>query len=153
MVGRARLCFLAALVIGAIVLATELPLGNIVRARAAVAKSTTELAALRSENRSLGEQVSELRQGSTIQQIAHQEYGLVLPGQKSIVVMPGGSSGARVHGHGSTGSTAPLNSNTIPKSDLVPTDSPLSPGKSSAKHGEGFWGKVVHRLEFWKPSS
>jgi cell division protein FtsB len=149
---RARIAFVMAVVLGAIVLFVEFPIGQLVQARGAVASSSAQLSRLQSENRTLANQVRELQEGSTIEQVAHEEYGLVEPGQRSIVVMPGAGAGA-VGGRGPTGASAPLGSTTIPKSDLVPTDASLSPaGGGRVSGGGGFWGRVLDRLEFWKAS-
>ncbi|MGO9197563.1 MAG: septum formation initiator family protein [Acidimicrobiales bacterium] len=155
MLRRARLFFLAAVVVAGVVLATEVPIGDLVHARAAVADAAHVLAKVRSENRELSAQIHELKQGSTIQQIAHEQYGLIEPGQRSIVIMPGGGSTGSVRGHGSTGETAPLGQSTIPKSDLVPSDSQVAQvgAGQGGGGGRGFWQRVLQRLEFWKASA
>lgn len=155
MLRRARITFVAALVVGALVLASELPFSEILHARAAVASASTSLSKIDATNKSLATQIEGLKQGSTIEKIAHEQYGLVEPGEKAVVVMPGGRSGARVHGGGATGPATPLGSETIPKSDLVPTDSALSPGAPErvGHGGGGFWQSFVHRLEFWRASN
>lgn len=146
---RARLGFVAAIAIAVVIVATQFPLGELVHARAALSFSSTHLAQLRRENASLGAQVKALQQGSTIEQIAHQEYGLVRPGQQAVVVLPGA--------HESTGATASgrLGTFKLPSSDFVPTDSLLSPGATAAKPAthEGLWRKVLNRLEFWKATT
>jgi hypothetical protein len=155
---RARMAFLVAVVVGAIVLVTEFPLAGLVHARATANATAAELTRMRNENRALSIQVHQLRLGSTIQQIAHQEYGLVEPGQRSVVIMPGGGAGgsASVGGRGPTGASAPLGSTTIPKSDIVPSDSSLSNGVlgggTTAGAGGSFWQRLLNRLEFWKAS-
>ncbi|MHB1987717.1 MAG: FtsB family cell division protein [Acidimicrobiales bacterium] len=163
MLSRARLVFLVAVVLAGIIVATELPVGELLHARAAAATASVELAQVRRENKSLSEQVRDLREGASIQQIAHQQYGLVEPGQASIVVMPGSSStglpgsGRRAKSQRVEHTNSPLTSATIPKADLVPSDAQLSPapvvggrhsGSSSA--GGGFWQRVLDKLEFWK---
>ena len=134
MLRRARIFFLAAVLLAGVLLLTEVPITDVVHARAAAADVTTALAKIRAENKALEAQVHDLKQGSTIEQIAHQEYGLVESGQRSVVVMPGG---------GATGS------------DVVPSDSQLSQvgGGSVARGGASFWERVVQRLEFWKASA
>ena len=156
MLYRARIAFVVAVVLGAILLATEFPLAGLVHARATANATAAELSRIQTENRTLSNQVHDLRQGSTIQQIAHQEYGLVEQGQRSVVIMPGGGNTGSVRGHGTSGPSAPLGSTTIPKSDIVPTDSSLSTGVggggSGAGSGGGFWQRLLNRLEFWKGS-
>ncbi|MGO9560212.1 MAG: FtsB family cell division protein [Acidimicrobiales bacterium] len=155
MLRRARIFFLVAVVLAGVLVLTEVPIADLMHARSAASEVTSALAKVRAENRALEAQVHDLQQGSTIEQIAHQEYGLVEPGQRSVVVMPGGGATGSVRGHGSTGTSAPLGETTIPKSDIVPTDSQVAQvgGGSAAHGGPSFWQRVVQRLEFWKASA
>ncbi len=148
MVRRARLVLLAAVVLAAVVLGIEFPFGQLVHARAAVATTTAELAQVRRADRQLAGQVRDLASGSSIQQVAHADYGLVGRGQQSVVIMPGSRSG-RVHGRG-----ASLGTSTIPSSDLVPSDALLDPSapRPSARPAASFWQRLLDRLEFWKAS-
>jgi cell division protein FtsB len=150
-IGRARIALLVALIAGVVITATEFPLGQLIRGRAEAAQATNQLSQLRAENLALAGEVSALHQPSTVARIAHQEYGLVANGQRSIVVLP--SRSTRDTGAG-TGS-GPLSSTGVPKADLVPTDAIVSPsagGAGAAKKGAGFWDRVVQRLEFWNAS-
>ncbi len=161
MLRRARVLFAAAVVASVFVVLTEVPFSELLHARGAVAAASAELDRLRHENGALSAEVGDLKNGSTIEQIAHEEYGLVSPGEGSVVVMPAseGSQGRR-GGSGKTGKTGepgeaatPLGATTIPKSDLVPSDSPLSPaneGSRTPRHHESFWKRLLDRLEFWK---
>lgn len=161
MLYRARIVFVVAVVLAAIVLLTEFPVSSLVSARAASASAAAELSKVQSENKALASQVHDLKEGSTIEQVAHEEYGLVEPGQQSVVVMPGATSSTSTRGGASsrTNATAPLGSSTIPKSDLVPSDAPLSPvneqqgAGTSATAASSFWKRVLERLEFWKPTA
>ena len=147
---RARLFFLVALAVAAVVLVTNFPLTTLLHDRSALATEQHQLAVLRDANASLTLQDSALSDDSTVGEIAHEDYGLVTPGQRSVVVLPGPT------GAGSTGATGPLADTTVPQSDLLPSDSMLSPagpapsGVGHAPSGPGFWGKVLNRLEFWK---
>jgi hypothetical protein len=101
--------------------------------------------ALQAENRALSSQVRALHDPATIGRIAHEEYGLITPGQRSIVVLPGPA--------GSSSSTPdPLADNPIPSSDLLPSDAILGPSARAAQplvHEPGFWHRVLASLEFW----
>jgi cell division protein FtsB len=146
MLRRARLLFLLSAVAALVIVATELPLGSLMRARSQGATAAAELAKVRQENHLLASEVAGLKKGSTIEQIAHQQYGLVKAGQKSYVVMPTARAG-------DTGGAGPLGDHLIPPSDLVPSDASLSPPSTSASvPGEsgGFWHRLLNRLEFWK---
>lgn len=167
MLSRARLVFFASLVLAGLLLVLELPLGQLMGARSSAATTAAELAKVQAENKRLSNQVRDLQRGATIQQIAHEEYGLVEPGQRTVVVMPGSAIGTgtghgtgHATGHGMTaarvrgGSSTPLGSHTIPQSDVVPSDALLAPppGAKGAGQGQGFWQRVLNRLEFWKGS-
>ena len=155
MLGRARLVFGLAVLVAGIILLTQFPVGSLVNARQSAATASSQLSKLKAENQALAAQVRGLEKGSTIQQIAHQEYGLIEPGQRSVVVMPGGNTGGRVHGEGATGAASPLGSDTIPRSDIVPSDAQLNPDPSShgSQGGASYWQRLLNRLEFWKASS
>lgn len=150
MLSKARLVFVLAVLAAVVVLVTEFPLGELVTARSASSAAAAELSQVRQQNRALEALVHDLKKGSTIEQIAHEEYGLVEPGQRSYVVMP---SAASTGGKAGPEAATPLGSSTIPRSDLVPSDSSLSPGPGAAKDpeaGESFWRRLLNRLEFWK---
>ncbi len=152
MIRRARIFLLVGVAVAVVVLATNLPLGALLRGRATVATESLQLSALRAANRTLAAQVKALSQPATVDQIAHEDYGLILPGQRSVVVLPGPSAA------GSNGASGPLATETVPPSDLLASDSILAPpepaGASAGTHaaaaGGGFWSRVVDKLEFWK---
>jgi cell division protein FtsB len=149
MIGRARIVLLAALIAGLVITATEFPLGQLMRGRAEASQASQQLKGLAAENRALAAQVTSLHQSGTVARIAHEEYGLVSKGQRSIVVLP-----SRSTAHNGSGS-GPLSSTGVPKSDLVPSDaivSPTSGGTQKVHRGAGFWTRVLHRLEFWRAS-
>jgi hypothetical protein len=114
-----------------------------------VADAGHQLNLLQAQNRALSAEVSSLRQSSTVARIAHQEYGLVGKGERSIVVLPSPTA-TRDSGAGS--GAGPLNSTGVPKSDLVPSDAIVSPsaGASHPKKTPDFWERVLQRLEFWR---
>jgi cell division protein FtsB len=161
MLRRARLSLIAAAVVAALVLVSEVPINELMQERDAAAASATELAKLHQMNSSLAAQIRGFEDGTTVERIAHERYGLVAPGQQSVVVMPGGSPGDSV-GDGSSGATAPLNADTIPQSALVPSDAMLSPGSGNSSAGRGsdspgatasLWQRFVNQLEFWKAAN
>jgi cell division protein FtsB len=142
---RARLFFLVALLVALVILLANFPLGALVQGRAAVRADTAQLLALQAENRALSSQVRDLHDPATVGRIAHEEYGLVTPGQRAVVVLPGtaGSSSA---------TPDPLSDNPIPSSDVLPSDAILGPSARLAqppRHEPGFWHRVIATLEFW----
>jgi hypothetical protein len=145
MIRRARLFFLVALLIAVVILVGNFPLGALVRERSTVRTESAQLAALQATNRTLWSQVRALHDPATVAQIAHEQYGLVAPGQRSVVVLPGAA--------GSSSSTPdPLANNPVPASDLLPSDAILDPGVQAARspaHEPGFWRRVLDTLEFW----
>lgn len=147
--GRARLCFLSALVVACGVVVAEFPVSSLVAARDSVARSAAELSALRGENKVLAADISRLDSATTISELAHREYGLVARGEETVVIIPPAGPGS-----GSTVGEAPLDATKIPASDLVPSDAELEPtGDLVPRASTSFWGRVLDRLEFWKGSS
>jgi cell division protein FtsB len=142
---RARLFFLVAVLIAAGILVANFPLATLLQARSTVEGESARLAALRATNRTLSSELRALGDPAIVGQIAHEQYGLVTPGQRSIVVLPAASR---------SGSAAPdpLANNPIPPSDVLPSDAILDPGTqvpAPPGHGPGFWRRVVGDLEFW----
>ena len=145
MIHRARLFFLVAVLIAAGILVANFPLGTLLQARSTVAGESAKLAALRTTNRTLSSELRALEVPAIVGQIAHEEYGLVMPGQRSIIVLPAASRAGRA-------APGPLANNPIPSSDLLPSDAILDPGTqvpAPASHGPGFWHRVLGDLEFW----
>lgn len=152
---RARLVFVTALVLAVVVLFTEFPIADLTHARSSVASASVELSKVQRENDALRLQVRDLKQGSTVEEIAHDEYGLVEPGQQSVVVMPSNASASadRKSSAGGEEAEAPLGATTIPESDIVPSDAALAQvSGASTSSGDSFWHRVLDRLEFWKAS-
>ena len=146
MIQRARLFFLVALLLAVVILVGNFPLGALVRERSTVRTESAQLAALQATNRTLSSQVRALHDPATVAQIAHEQYGLVAPGQRSVVVLPGAA------GSSSSSIPDPLANNPVPASDLLPSDAILDPGVQAARspaHEPGFWRRVLDTLEFW----
>jgi len=142
---RARLFFFIALLIAVAVVVANFPLGALLNDRSTVRAETTQLAALRAANRALALEVRALEDAATVGRIAHQEYGLISRGQRSMVVLPSSTVSGASAGN-------PLADNPIPSSDLLPSDAILDPAvpvSQSSGHGPGFWQRVLNRLEFW----
>ena len=146
-VRRARITLLIALVLSAGIVATQFPLNQLLGERSNVLRETRQLAALKAENSPLTVQIASLHQPGTIARLAHERYGLVTVGEQSLVVLPSvaGQAGS---------SRGPLDSTVVPQSDLMPSDAVISPGgaagSGSPATSEGFWPKLLQRLEFWK---
>ncbi|HXZ82360.1 MAG TPA: septum formation initiator family protein [Acidimicrobiales bacterium] len=142
---RARLALVAAVALVIAILATGFPVGTFVHQRVAIAAINRQLAAIDSRNAELRAEIVSLRQSSTIEAIAREEYGLVRPGQRSYVILPG--KGARAVGAGTLGVQP------IPPGDLVPASvsayqspSDMAPGGKPSS----LWSRTVGELEFWR---
>jgi cell division protein FtsB len=142
---RARLVFLAAVALAVVIIAGELPLGALAHEKAAIAGSSRQLQVLQDENKSLSQQVSALNDPATIERIAHAQYGLVMRGQRSYVILPS-------PGDDSSGAS-PLSTIPLSPSEIVPNDATgtaqAGTATKSAGHGEGVWAQIENRLEFW----
>ena len=145
MIQRARLFFFVALLIAAVIAVANFPLGALVHERSTVQAENAQLAALRTEDKTLASEVRALHDPATVGRIAHQEYGLISPGQRSVVVLPG-STGS------STSARNPLDNSPIPLSDVLPSDAILDPtmqAQPAPAHQPSFWHRVLGTLEFW----
>jgi len=147
MIRRARLFFFVALLVAGVILFANLPIRSLTQERSTLQAETARLATLQETTRMLSAQVRSLHDPATVAQIAHQEYGLVFPGERSIVVLP-----SPVGTSASSSIPDPLADNPIPASDLLPSDAILAPsataGETSAG-SPGFWHRVLSTLEFW----
>lgn len=138
-----RLLLVASALASIGILATQLPLGELAATRAAVAASARRLASLDAEDRALAAEVDALRQPATVERIAHEQYGLVIPGARSVVVLP-------FRGDRASGGT-PLDPPLPQASELVASDGLLAPPPSPRRTaGTSFWRRVLDRLEFWR---
>jgi hypothetical protein len=145
MIQSARLFFFVALGIAVVILVANFPVGALLQGHSTVRADSTQLAALQAENRQLAAQVKALHNPAVVGRIAHSEYGLTEPGERSVVVLPGSTK--------VPSSTAnPLANNPVPVSDLLPSDAILDPASSPvlpAVHEPSFWHRVLDSLEFW----
>ena len=145
MIHRARLFFFVALAISVLVLIANCPFSALVQGRSTVRAESTELAKLQAENKLLGSQVRALHDPAVVGQIAHSEYGLTDPGERSVVVLPGTTKGPIT-------TRNPLAGGPVSPSDLLPSDAILNPnlaGAGPTVRGPGFWHRVLGSLEFW----
>jgi len=145
MIQRARLFFFVALVIAAVILVANFPVGALLEGRSTVRTDSARLASMQAENRQLLDQVNALHESAVVGRIAHSEYGLTVPGERSLVVLPGSTKS-------STSEQNPLADNPVPPSDLLPSDAMLDPSVATVTpvvHEPGFWHRVLASLEFW----
>jgi cell division protein FtsB len=140
---RARLVFVVAVALAVVVIAGELPLGALAHEKAAIAGSSRRLQTLQSENQALSQQVSALNDPATIEWIAHAQYGLVLRGQHSYVILPSPGD--------DSGGASPLSATPLTPMQIVPNDgtATAAPAAKSAGHSPGLWSQIENRLEFW----
>lgn len=145
MIRRARLFFFVTMLIAVVILVTNFPVGQLLQGRSTIERETAQLTALQQANKTLTSQVRALHDPSTVGQIAHEEYGLIAPGERSVVVLPG------VGGSSSSGPN-PLANNLLAPADLQPSDAILDPAVQDAgsqPKEPGFWHRVLTNLEFW----
>jgi cell division protein FtsB len=147
---RARIALVVAALFAGAMLVFELPVGEILHQRSEIAAVASELKTVQGRDAQMKSAVASLKKPSTVAAMAHQEYGLVRPGQRAYVVLPSPGSTA-----GQANTLAPR---TIPEADLVPSDASsllgAAPANSAASGGTpttaGLWSRVVERLEFWR---
>jgi cell division protein FtsB len=142
---RARLGLVVSVIAAGVFVGFEFPVGELLHQRAEISLTASQLRALTAADRALAGQVASLRSASGIERIAHEQYGLVHPGQTAYVVLP--FRGDRNLGN-------PLAEHPIPSGDVVPAASGAvaAPGRGTASGppGEGLWQRVLARLEFWR---
>jgi len=142
--GRARLFFVVAFVLAAVILIANLPVGTLLQGRSTLRSDSTQLASLRAENQLLASEVKALHDPAVVGRIAHSEYGLTVPGERSVVVLPGSAKASSTQN--------PLADNLVPPSDLLPSDAMLDPSVAVAAapvQEQSFWHRVLASLEFW----
>ncbi|MGD0742789.1 MAG: septum formation initiator family protein [Acidimicrobiales bacterium] len=142
---RARLVVAGAVLVAVAVVATGFPGATIVRQRDALAAVGRQLSAVEAHNTEVRARIASMKQDSTIEAIAREEYGLVRPGQRSYVILPG--KGDHAVGAGSLGAAQ------IPPGDVVPTSvSALDPPVAADNRSRqaGLWSRTLDELEFWR---
>jgi len=141
---RARVVLVGAAAGSVAILATGFPAGTLVRQQEAIAAADRQLATVEVRNTEVRSEIASLKQRSTIEAIAREDYGLVRPGQRSYVILPGG--GGRAVGAGTLGVRP------IPTVDLVPTAVSTfgSPPTGSGVRQQSLWNRTLGELEFWR---
>lgn len=144
MIRRAQLVLVGAVVLAAVIVGTQLPLGQLLSQRDAIAQQSAQLQRLKAADAALSTQVAALGNPSTVATIAHEQYGLVYKGQIAYVILPE---------PGAHDGTSPLDTVAVPAGDVVPSDAAVSavPADAAATpHGPGFLQQVLDKLEFWR---
>ena len=139
---RARLGLLTAVVGAFVVLGLEFPLRELLHQHSALALARSQLATIDARNASLNADISALSSNSTVNALAHEEYGLVRPGQSSFVILPAPNSAAA-----KAGLAAPV----ISPQDLVASAPVVGHAviPTAATNTSSFWHRFLSRLEFW----
>lgn len=102
---RARALLVAAGIFAAIVLATSLPVSELLSQQRQLSSASQQLSALEKQNKALSEEAQQLSNPSTVVGIARRDYGLVAPGSQAYEILP--SSGASA-GSGESSGHVPL---------------------------------------------
>jgi cell division protein FtsL len=132
--------------LGAIVLvALEFPIHQLMGQRRQITAAASALAAVESHNATLRSDIASLSKSSTIASIAHEEYGLVRPGQRSYVILPS---------RGAMRSVDPASSLSIPVEALgstsgAPAAASVTPAPARVASGS-LWARMLTHLEFWR---
>jgi cell division protein FtsB len=84
---RAVWALLVAVVVGGIVFLFVLPGRTWLDQGRAMSKSERQLSVLSQENRTLSERAADLQSTAYVEQLARQEYGLVMPGEKAYGIL------------------------------------------------------------------
>jgi cell division protein FtsB len=87
-VGRARLAFLGALVVSAIVLFAWFPASSLLSQRSNLTAAQAQLGALHKQDAALAQERKNLSDAGEIGRIAREQYQLVSPGQQAYEVLP-----------------------------------------------------------------
>jgi cell division protein FtsB len=84
---RAVRALLVAVVVGGIVFLFVLPGRTWLEQGRAISKAQSQVSALSQENQTLTKRAADLRSTSYVEQLARQEYGLVMPGEKAYGIL------------------------------------------------------------------
>ncbi len=161
-VGRARLVFLGALVVSAIVLSAWFPASSLLSQRSKLAGTEAELGALHKQDAALAQEKKNLSDAGEIGRLAREQYQLVSPGQQAYQVLPpSGAASAGTPYAGDPGSDGPVTPSATP--ELPPggvTTTTTSPAASASSHSGrsvrpapssgGLLSRMAQALEFWR---
>jgi cell division protein FtsB len=139
-----RWVMLSAALFAAVIVFAWFPARELIGQHEELSAVNGQLSVLAKRNASLSADISALSSYSTIAAIAHEQYGLVRPGQTSYVILPAVGSAA-ANGALATSSIAPQDLIAAP----VDEPRPASGGSSSAGAGS-FWSRFSSHLEFWR---
>ncbi len=150
-VGRARLAFLGAIVVSAVVLFAWFPAGSLLSQRSNLAGTEAQLGALHTQDAALAQEKKNLSDAGEIGRIAREQYQLVSPGQQAYEVLP--PSGATAAGTpyagdpGSDGPVTPSATPELPPGGVTTTTTPATLARHPPGAGVdavGRWPRVAH---------
>ncbi len=140
---RARQILLLSVTAVVVLVLMEFPLHQLMAQRAQIGATAAALAAVEQHNSALSGDITALAKSSVIASIAHQDYGLVAPGQRSYVILPAA---------GSTIGADPLSAASIPVTDIGSSTGSGNVPPAAAVHQApvgSLWSRMVAHLEFW----
>jgi cell division protein FtsB len=161
-VGRARLAFLGALVLSAIVLFAWFPASSLLSQRSHLTGTEAELGALHKQDAALAQEKKNLSDAGEIGRIAREQYQLVSPGQQAYQVLPpSGATSAGTPYAGDPGSDGPVTPSAtpeLPPGGVTTTTTPVTAHlhadgthpPSTPRASGGLVSRMVHALEFWR---
>jgi cell division protein FtsB len=168
-IGRARLAFVGAIVVSAIVLFAWFPAGSLLSQRSDLHGAEAQLGSLHAQDSALAQEKKNLSDAGEIGRIAREQYQLVSPGQQAYEVLPpSGATSAGTPYAGDPGSDGPVTPSAtpeLPPGGVTTTTTPATtatttpasaksqsgsthPASSSSSSG-GFVSRMLHSLEFW----
>ena len=100
---RARIVFACAVALSLVIAWRSLPSGNPITARHSVQAVADQLARVHKQEAALRQQEKNLGTSQAVERLAHQQYGLVAPGQTEYVILPAAGSAPTGGSGGSTG--------------------------------------------------
>jgi len=105
---RAVRALLAAVVVGGIVFLFVLPARTWLDQGRAMSRAQRQLSTLSQENQTLTKRAADLQSTSYVEQLARQEYGLVMPGEKAYgILLPANSTTTTQPPHAATNRSRP----------------------------------------------
>ncbi len=158
---RARLTFLGAVAVSAVVLFAWFPAGSLLSQRSRLAATDAQLEMLHKQDAALAQEKKNLSDAGEIGRIAREQYQLVSPGQQAYEVLPpAGATSAGTPYAGDPGSTVPVTPSATPELPPGGVTTTTRPSPSTTKsHGEGtastssgsdLLSRMVDTLEFWR---
>jgi cell division protein FtsL len=128
-----RLLLLAMIAVGVLLLFV-FPFRTLVDQRHQLSSTQRQITALTKENDQLSARIKSLKTPSQIEQIAHQDFGLVMKGQQSYTIIP----------KSSPTTTAPVAKTPAAKTPTTKTPTTKTPGQAK---------KRAHRARRWRRRS